>query len=71
MHEERPEVGRDFSGVFEHQEPSPRLTGAWWRCSRRGSQDRDHAEPVGQGLELGFILSAVESFQEVSSKRVT
>lgn len=49
MHEERPEMGRDFPGVFEHKESSPVLTGAWWRYSRRGSQGGDQAEPVGQG----------------------
>lgn len=47
-------MGRDFVGVFEHQEPSPRLTVAWWRCSRRDSQGGDHAKPVGQDQQFGF-----------------
>lgn len=52
-------------------EPNPKLSGAWWRCSRRDSQGGDHVEPVGQGQEFGFYPATMEGFQKLLSRRVT
>lgn len=53
MHEEKSEVGRDFLLCL-----STKSKVQDWlvleRCSRRGSQSRDHAETVGQRQEFGF-----------------